>query len=79
MVHVLLLYIPQPVLCTSSVRVVVFSLQKCANASQALCDMLRVSRESSVQMVGPTPLLGTLERCVCVIVFFLLHKECLNL
>jgi hypothetical protein len=53
--------------------------KKCANASQALCDMLRVSRESSVQMVGPTPLLGTLERCVCVIVFFLLLKECLNL
>lgn len=49
-----------------STRVVtLFSLtypQKCANASQALCDMIRVSRESSAQMIGPTPLLGTLER-----------------
>jgi hypothetical protein len=40
--------------------------KKCANASQALCDMLRVSRESLVQMVGPTPLLGTLESDVTI-------------
>ena len=46
-----------------SICFIFFVLQKCVNASQALCDMLRVSRESSIQMVGPTPLLGTLERC----------------
>ena len=36
-------------------------LQQCANASQTLCDMIRLSRESE-QMAGPIPLLGTLER-----------------
>jgi hypothetical protein len=34
--------------------------KQCANASQTLCDMIRISRESA-QMAGPTPLLETLE------------------
>lgn len=36
-------------------------IQQCANASQTLCDMIKMSREAA-QMAGPTPLLGTLER-----------------
>ena len=37
--------------------------QQCGNASQALCDMIRLSREAA-QMASPTPLLSTLERWV---------------
>ena len=40
--------------------------QQCANASQTLCDMIRLSREAA-QMAGPTPLLSTLERCVHIV------------
>ena len=54
---------PSP--CTACIYIPL-SLQKCSNASQVLCDMIRVSRESSSQMVGPTPLLGTLERYMYV-------------
>ena len=37
------------------------SLQQCINASQAVCDMIRISRDSS-QTSGPSPLLTALER-----------------
>ncbi|XP_019861189.1 PREDICTED: serine/threonine-protein phosphatase 6 regulatory subunit 3-like [Amphimedon queenslandica] len=36
------------------------SVDQCVNSSQALCDILRISRESA-QMSGPGPLLKTLE------------------
>lgn len=45
-------------LCNMWFEFVSYSVQQCVNASQALCDMLRIAREIS----GPSPLLSALER-----------------
>ena len=50
----------------------VYWLQQCYNASQALCDMLRLSRESA-QVSSPAPLLPTLERWEVVSVASVLY------